>query len=528
MSAVLFLMRKEIKNAFLEMLHHPARLISTLIFVGAMLFSLISSPGAEADGSRPDIRLLHGIYFVVLLFFSGICILPGLKSGSTFFKMADVNFLFVSPLSPTEILAYGLVKQMGANLVMTFFLLLYGAGAVRRFGLTGPQMALLIVGAGVMMFLAQILALLLYSVTNGRPGRVRIAKLCIYAVPCAAAVLLLRGGFGMQAVLDAAASPALSFLPAVGWMKGFVFSAIAGAWLPAAGYGAALLAAIAASVVLLIRSNPDYYEDVLQHTEETFELQNAVKEGRVLAGKRTRPAKVTDTGINGGWGASTIFFKHLRQSRRKRGGIPFIGLSTLILIAANLVLTFILKASGEGDPMPSEATLLICLAASSYILFFTNAAGDWFMELMKPYIYLIPEKPFDKLFWATLSTLIKPFVDGVLLFAVLAVSLRVNPASAVICILFYTSMGWVYTSASVLAQRLFGSLEHKGLILIFYFFTLLALVAPGLGGSLLLFVLAGHLPLFVLGLPAVLCNALVSLGVFAVCRNLLSTAEFSH
>lgn len=535
MSAMGYLVRKEVKNTLLDLLRHPARLILYLFFVALLAVSLVSQLEEKRHGGYLDFRILHGGYLGVLLLIGVPVILSGLKSGATFFKMSDVNFLFVSPISPKRILAYGLLKQMGASLLMMFFLLFYSGMASDAFGIAPWQTAVLVFGVALMVFLMQVFALLIYNFANGSARRVLLIKSVLCALAGVAAVFLvfrfLAGGGNQEALLAAVSSPVLAAVPIFGWVKGMIFGILEGNAAETAAYAALNLAALASGIYLFIRGDSDYYEDVLQSTETAFELRSAVKQGRALnlrrAGNRT--VRVTDTGLGRGWGASVFFFKHLRQQKRK-SRLPFLGTSTLFLAAGNVILAlFIRNISGSGTSwLPAGVILLICLCASSYILFFFNLTGDWSVELTKPYIYLVPERPFDKLVWASLSTVARPAVDGIVIFSVLCAFLRANPATAILCMLLYASVGFLYVSVNVLSVRLFGQVANKGIMMLFYMLLLAVLFAPGAVISGVLYWAAPWLPAFLAGLPIAVWNLTVSLGVFAACRNLLGTVEYYY
>ena len=514
------------------MLHHPARLVLYVAMIVLLVFSLLS--GSEHSGSREylDIRVLNGIYLGVLLFIAVPSILAGLKSGTTFFKMSDVNFLFVSPISPKKILAYGLIKQMASSLLMMVFLLFYGGMVGNTFGVTVGQTIVLVLGIALMVFTMQIIVLLIYTFSSGRPERVRLVQTCLYIVLGAIVTFVigsfLLNGSTVEAIYAAIASPYLEFVPIAGWIKGMIFGIISGSIVNIILYSVLNVVLIVGSILLFVNSDSDYYEDVLQTTETTFERKTATKAGR-MAALNTKPLKVKETGINHGWGANTFFFKHLLQDKRQNR-IPFIRTSTIMMVLINIILVIFLKGiSGSGnDSIPSGMLMPIALAASCYILFFFNIAGDWTLELQKPYIYLIPAKPFEKLIWASLSTILKPVIDGALIFTLLCLVLKANPATALICMLIYGSVGFLFTAANVLSQRLFGQIINKGLTLLLYMLMILLLIAPGVGASAMLYAFAKWLPGFIIGLPVVVWNILVSLGIFAACRNLLSTVELSN
>ena len=245
---------------------------------------------------------------------------------------------------------------------------------------------------------------------------------------------------------------------------------------------------------------------------------------------KKRKYKVRTTGIRHGWGANAFFYKHLCEARR-RSRIPFLDANTIILVLVNLGMAFLLSNiwREEGDVMPAGLMMIIGAAFSCYILFFLNAAGAWMQELMKPYIYLVPASGFTKLVWAAMSTMLKPVVDGVIVFAILGIYAQANPLTVLLCILVYASMGVLYIAGSVLSDRILGTVANKGLIMILYMLILLLLVLPGVGISLVLLLTMGDfLPAIVIGMPVVLWNLAVSAGVFALCRNNLENVELTN
>lgn len=536
MSSIVFLMKKQIKNSLLEMIHHPSKLIAYIVIIGILAMSVI---GTAMDppkvSSGVDIRILHGIYFVVLLFIAVATLLNGLKSGTTFFTMSDVNFLFVSPISPKRILTYGLVKQMGTSLLVMLFLLFYGAMLVNNFKISWASVLLLVAGLAVLLFVVQVLSLLVYSFSNGRPNRIRAVKVTIYTLITVLILYvgqsILAAGYNLESVFKVIASPQLEWFPVVGWIKGAVFGVISGNLISAAVYTLIIAAVVAAALILFVRSNTDYYEDVLQSTETTYQLKLAMKDGNKanMASLQGKPTKVSDTGINQGWGANVFFYKHLREAKRK-SRLVFINSTTVVLLIATLAMTvFIGKlSSSDNDPVPVGILMAIATGMAVYIQFFFHVAGDWAHELTKPAIYLIPEKPFAKLFWASMTTIVKPVIDGVIIFTVLCIVLHANPLTAVVCALIYGSSGLLFTANNVLSQRLFGSVSNKGLLMIAYMFILTLTVAPGVVCSALLAGFGNGLPGILVGLPVVVWNIGISVAIYAACRNILDNVELNY
>lgn len=534
MKALFYLLRKQIKNSLLDLIRHPGRLILYIVLIASIGFSVLSKKGAHTVSDYLDIRFLRAGYLGILLLIGLPVLFNGLKSGATFFKMSDVNYVFSAPISPRSVLAYGMVKQMGTSILMIVFLLLYSGMLSDLFGLAAWQTAVLVVGIAVLLFVIQLLTLLIYGSVGGDSHRIEIAKRVVYVILGIAALYILfyflSNGSNAEAFTAAVSSPYLFCIPAFGWMQGLAFGIIQGNIILTIAFSVLNVVMLVGLLLLFLYSNPDYYEDVLQSTETTFETHKAMREGRIFGNQNRTPKniKVTDTGIGRGWGANTFFYKHVRQNKRV-SRIPFLGTSTWVMAAVNIMMAVIFQRIGgrSEDVMAPGVILAICAVTSSYILFFFNMQGDWAQELMKPYIYLVPEKPFQKLVWASLSTLIKPAIDGILIFSVLCILVQGNPMTALLCALLYISMGFLYVSVNILSQRLMGQVANKGLNMIVYMLLVVVLFAPGAVFSGLLYWEMGYLPGFLIGLPMVVWNIAVSLGMIAACRNLLSTAEFN-
>ncbi|WP_283609805.1 putative ABC exporter domain-containing protein [Faecalispora anaeroviscerum] len=531
MRSICYLSYCQAKNSLLDMLRHPAKLIAYLFVIAMIVFSVFTKQSSTDMVSVPDTRLIQGVYFFILLGLLMMILQSGLKSGSTFFSMPDVNLLFVSPLRPNLILAYGLVKQMTSMILVVVFLMLYSPMLMEMFDLTPWQIFMMIVGLAFLLILAQILSMLLYNISNGSPARRRVISSAVYGAAALPTLFVaanaLRSENVYQGALQAGSSPLLDAFPVAGWIRGAIFGAVSGPggqmWL----YTALILVITVVSLILLVKGNPDYYEDVLQSTEVTYEAmqeKKANENGAGLARFRNRHA-VKKGGFRGGWGASTFFYKQLCEMRRKNR-FGFLTTSTImvVLIAVGMAIFLERISRGDSDPMDAEAMYASVLSTEIYLLFFFQAAADWVSELKKPYIYLVPASSLSRLIWASATTLAKPLVDGALAFTVLWLYLRVSPIIWICSILMYASFGFLFTSTSILFFRLFGQPAPRGLLAFLQLLILLALAIPG-GLLALIALVALHLPWYLAGIAFSVGCILVTLGIYSACHNILEAPE---
>ncbi|MFB0921765.1 MAG: putative ABC exporter domain-containing protein, partial [Oscillospiraceae bacterium] len=100
-NALSYLLRTKIHNQLVSFFKKPVRLIYVVIFIGLIVLTTIGgNAGARESGRviRDISELTAGINALFILIFA-TTLNSGLKNGGTFFKMADVNFLFPSPLN---------------------------------------------------------------------------------------------------------------------------------------------------------------------------------------------------------------------------------------------------------------------------------------------------------------------------------------------------------------------------------------------------------------------------------------------
>lgn len=530
MSALFFLLKKEAKNSFLDLLRHPVKLVAYILLFGMLGFSIFQRAvmhwGVPPVTAAADIRLLHGVYFGALLLLGVPILLSGMKSGAAFFKMNDVNLLFPAPISPRKILLYGLLRQLASILLLTIFLLLYGVMAMDLFGVTWGEILLLVLGLVLGLFQFEVLAMLAYQLSNRNPRWVQRMRGALYIVLAAAAIGVLYGFSlgegGPDSLLSAISVSVLEALPVFGWVKGLVFGLISGNLLNLFIYGILVATTIIAALLVFLKGNVDYYESVLDRAEADYEQRTA--EGASRSARERGNPRVSKLGIGAGWGADVFLFKHLREGKR-RSRLVFVGMSTLLLLGVNLALVFLLSYASSAEPLRPDYLMGVSLALSCYILFFYNTTGDWVRELAKPYIYLVPEPSFRKLLWAGSAGVAKACAEGVLLFAVMGVFTGSSPLTAVACMLVYMAMGVYFLAGNVLSMRLFGKVGRQGLLLLVLMLLLLAILSPGLGFSA--FILFSGYSALVSALPLAGWALLAALVMVFCCRNLLSNIELS-
>lgn len=534
-SPLIYLTLVKLKNQLKSVIRTPSKLIYGLFLIA--MFALVAFSKNEMAGTEPrDISELTAILAMFYTVMFIMVFVNGSASNTPMFTLSDVTLLFPAPLSPNKVLFYGLFRQLGVSLLLGFFLLFQYSWLNSLYGITYGGLLLIIVGYALTLFLAQLCAMAVYTRTSGKENAGRTVRLCAYGAAvlyvlaavfaCREPLLsLLNGSRDYEAVLSAGASffstlPGLLF-PVSGWSAGMAGALFTEDYPLLILFLILTLALTGILILLIVKAKGNYYEDVLQTAETAQSAVTAQKEGQFNE-VVPKHVKVGKTGLGKGWGSSAIYYKHKVENRRS--GVFFLSNMSLIFVAVIIGFSIFMRAMDDG-----EGVMLIgVFAMGTYMQMFSASLGRFNRELMKPYLYLIPEPPLKKLLYALKENLISDCWEAVVIFLPVGLILGASPLDIVFCILARISFALLFTAGNVLVERVFGTVSSKVLIFFFYFLVLILLAVPGIAAGVALSILT-PLPGFAgafLGMAVI--NVPVSLLVLYLCRNLLQYAELNN
>ena len=186
-----------------------------------------------------------------------------------------------------------------------------------------------------------------------------------------------------------------------------------------------------------------------------------------------------------------------------------------------IIFVFLMKEGSESD-------MVAALIFTTYMQIFTINMGRWNRELIKPYIYLVPQSNFKKLLAILGESFLKQALDAVIVMTVVGLILQLSLAEILACIATRYGFALVLLAGNIFAERVLGGLHSKSLILTLYFLMMIVMAAPGL---ILAFVTEAAIPS--LGLPgamlvSVVWNVLGSAVLLFLCRNVLQNPEMNQ
>lgn len=527
-SPLVYLTARKLKNQLIAVVKSPAKLIYAVILVA--LFALTAFSGSAYD--LEELRNPQELTAIMVLFYTMMFLMVfasgSSSSNSPMFTLSDVTLLFPAPMSSNKILAYGLVRQLGLSLVLGFFILFQYSWMHGAYGIGPAGLVLIIVGYAITLFFAQLASMASYVRTSGMERAGKTVRYCVFGaaalygvwavLSCREDLLALSNGGSYGPLLEKGAAffatiPGILF-PVSGWAAGLVSGIFAGNWL-LVGLSVGLLAALFALLLgLILTCKNNYYEDVLSTAETAQSAITAQKEGQ-LNEVVPKNVKVGKTGLGKGWGASAIYYKHRVENRRS--GVFLFSNMSLIFMAVIIGCSFFMRDAG----------LVGIFAFATYMQLFSVALGRFNRELIKPYIYLIPEPPLKKLLYAIKESLLSDTWEAILIFLVVGVIVGASPLEIVCCMVARVSFALLFTAGNVCVERVFGMVQSKTLIFLFYFLVLLLMAIPGIAACVVCSIL---LPVWgaaagLLGMAVI--NAAIAVLVLWLCRNLLQYAELN-
>lgn len=519
MSALVYLIRKSIKNSLRELLKKPGKLVLYIILAALMVFVILISIFSRGEANAPaPMFWFTGILFLFVTLFVVTFVVSGLSGGDAIFGMNDVNLLFVSPVGSRKVLLYGLVRMAKTAFAASFFIL-FQANTLATFGVGVGGLFLTFAGFLLSVVVLTIASLLIYSTTNGRPGRKRLVKgltLLVFLPLLAFAALqffaLKDPAAAAQAVIE---SPFLRFVPVAGWTAGGVAAFLTGNTLAGLGFFGLNLLSGTGMITYIMLSNPDYYEDVLVATETAYERKRAVAEGNIdAAAANKRPVKVTVTGIPGS-GAAALFGKHMRESfRQSRFG--FLSVASVFIVAGAIVLSLITR----------ELFVTLMVLAWMQILFIGTGRG--LKETYSHYIYLIPESSMKKILWSNMEIMARVLIESLLTFGISGAVLGAGVLDILACIAVYTLFSFLLLGINYLSMRVTGADIGAGLLIMLYYLAVVLAMLPGLVAALVAGFAIGGDGGFLVGLFVLSAWELAAgLGCFALAKGVLHTCDMA-
>jgi len=520
-SSLLYLTAKRLKNQLRTLVRSPGKIIYIVVLLAVLTINTAVGSDNLASAHRDQSELFAGM-FAVFTILSAMVAYNGFSKGASMFTMPDVNLIFTSPTKPQSVLFYGLGQQMRTSLLLGLFLLFQYSWMNSVYGVNYGMMLAILLGYALNIFLAQLAAMLLYTFTGSNDKRRNRAKTVFFALYGALAAYVFISvapniGAPVPSLVAVLNGTAAKLFPLSGWVGAAVSGAFSGGWLWFFA-GLSLCALFtAAAVAAVVKLKQDFYEDVLKSAEISYSAITASKQG-TAAEALPNNVKLGKTGIGRGEGADAFYYKHLVENRRSQ--LFILGKQQIIFALVVIAFSFFMKNSGG---------FLAVFSFSAYMQMFGAMLGRFPKELTKPYVYLVPESAYKKL-WSCLKEGFAGYLaEAVIVFLPVALIIGLSPLETAAAVAARCSFSLLFTAGNVLERRVFGSSGSRVYTFFFYFVTLVVVAAPGVALGIIASSLLPSLNGIVVSMLAIAaCNLPMSALILFLCRNMLSYAELNE
>lgn len=400
--------------------------------------------------------------FIILLIIFGVK--SGMKSGSDIFTMADVNFLFTSPLRPQSVLMFRLSFQMLGTIAGSIYLLFQIPNLVLNVGV--PLSACLIIFAGliVVLMVQKLVSVGMYTYTATHekikkwvtPVLIGIAALLVAVV----GLVFLSTGMDVWKTLELTlASKWSRLIPFVGWMKGLIIHAIHGNIGMVLLYAVLTGAGMAAFIYVIWHMKADFYEDAMSGAQAREDILVAAAENRKVVEvkadgtekKDKRKVKETDLSVFGKSCGASVFLAKERLVRTRLAKFGFITNTMIwyftICVGISLLMAKVLEVENPDFTIIGVVLMLV--------MFFRNYGNPIAQETSMNYLFMVPESPYKKVFFAMMAGTYAAAMDllpGVIL-AVLIMGL--NPIQVVLWFVVLLTMDFMLSGVGMMLEALF-------------------------------------------------------------------------
>lgn len=414
-------------------------------------------------------------------------IYTGTKKGSDIFLMADVNLLFTAPMKPQSVLLFRLTFQMLAVLVGSIYIFFQIPNLMINLNLGIEEVMIVVFAYLLLIVIQRIISVFSYTFVSTHE------KMKDYVFPfiIGVAVFLsawvgiafLSNGKDVMATLDATlCHPFVKYIPLIGWFCEMVQCVFTGEYLTALIYMGVTLLTIVVFTYIIWHLKADFYEDAMAGAQKREEVLLAAKEGRKTATKE-RSKRIQRNMELKGEGASVFLTKAVYNRRRfAKFGI----VSNMMLLYAGIaaiVCVFCIKAL----EIYSFAAVALILG---FVLYFRNMGNPIAEETKMNWLFLVPENPFKKVFFAMMAGTYETAMDLLPVFVVVGIVMKESPFVVVAWLIALLTMDFMLSGLGMLLEALLPASAMdvvKSMIqMIFKMLALLAIVISYLVGWLLL------------------------------------------
>lgn len=499
-----------IRNLFKSKVSGVFTIIMVLAY-GGMLIGLFSvDRSAMITTASPDlhISILLLIGFLAMMLFATL-----MQSKKALFSGEDAFYLFTGPFSRKQVMRYLTFQTIFQGLMLGLFSLFFFAAFSSGKGLSLSFIVLAYIAAVITTLFFLLLTDYLYILSIGDQKYRKYSKIIpaiiIGFVVIVALILYIQTGNIQTLFMDFVQSDLFYVVPVFGWMKlGLIAFIEHNYLLSILGY-LLLSGAVVVVYSFFIRYQGDFYEQALVDSIELSKRMKAVRSGN----QDTIKDKKVKQGVKGKFhkGAYAIMSKNILLMKKTNGFITF---SDLISIVIYIGVTIAVNV-GFG----------MFIYMMVIWVFSVLQTSDLSKELKNYQIYLIPDKPFNKLIAVIIPTFIKILIVTSLSFIIMGIYYHQSITTILMYLLNILSYSAVFISGSVLSIRILKSRSTVMFENLMRMFVMVLSAIPSAIIMAIIIVNSGQNAFMIGSCTALIINFIISMTILYICRNMMNGRE---
>lgn len=516
MNALIYLFFVKIKAMIRNIFSKKASLIFTgigiLSFVG-LIFLMLEARKSPAVNMMVQVQSIHGyltMFSGYVLFFMSIMVFQKRMAVVT---SNDANYIFAGPFSRQLILGYLLVETIEGSLLYAFFSAVYMLFIMVGVPMSVTFIVLLILGSFLMFYFVfgAITFFYFWEMDSSIAKKVKLGFMI--AILTLIGILLLISVANANWQVEAGLTqfmqdPIFYLIPVIGWVKYGLIAVVEGNVLGVLlGFGASF-GVCAIITWLTVNIKGDFYEQAIQDAEWVTELKERTKKDSTDPQGNRKIKEIKSVQFREGAGA--IRSKNLLIMNKTNGWVTK---QTLLLTALYLLIAYI---NGRDFTFYQFFILIVVM---------TSVTSDSMMkELKTPYIYLIPDKPIQKLINLVIPQILKIMVMLIIALAPCLLLFEVGILDLAAAYIQNLGFALVFIASSLWSVRILKT--STGVVAEQYIKMLMMIIAalPSLLVQVVLLLAFGQ-SLMITAFLSSLINLLMGILLIYSCRSILAGAN---
>lgn len=462
---------------FKSIIKQPLKVLLVLLAVAFCVYSVMNTESVmEMAKLFFDVdynpAAITGGFTLLQILICDMVFVSGFKGGALQFSTADVTFQLAGPFSSKFNLFMSALSGMKSCVLLLFILCSMSGVFSATLGTTTGQMLLIIGLTMVNMFITHFLSGVFCAWVGDREKLRKIINWVLLGLNLIVilSIIISLDSYSAKTVMAEGGSLLISRLFPIGGWIGILFEGILASSAAETLIGAALtVLSLIIVMSVLFMGNFDYYEISIQTALRIADMKEALRAG--IDGDNIIVNSMVSLGnkrFKKGWGSSVLIYRHFIENSRL-SHFSFINTQAFLYRIFGAVYLAVLGkffTQWMGDVGIFVGGTLMMMVLNSIVF----CGGKTVLEFNRPYIYLIPDKPFKKLFFCVLSDLPEMVFDSFICMALLAFFAR-GSVTISILVTFYITMlvfDLMCELVALICIRIFRNLGRFALMIVRY------------------------------------------------------------